>query len=250
MKIGRGKIWKIVKLLKSINIFNKYELGLLCLVSLLMIASGAGMPGFWSNFLALTSLITGCVFIVLVAKGSLWNYPFGLYNAASYAYIVYIFHEFGNVILFLFFFVPMLSIGWIGWYRNRKDTNKRGGEFEIKTKRLTCISWAFALGGIIILTCVFKIFLKGFFGFDEHHVWLDSFSIAVPIITQILMNLRYQEQWYFWCLFSLANIVLWGVVYSENTNSLALLISWIFFLGCSVYGHILWKKESVRLLQN
>ena len=46
--------------------------------------------------------IAGVLCVVLVAKGSIWNYLFGLVNVSMYAYISYDAHFMGMPLLMLF----------------------------------------------------------------------------------------------------------------------------------------------------
>lgn len=239
-----------VKIVKNLfDFFNTYEKIWLMAVIVVTIYIGGGMHTAFLNVLALSSFITGCIFVLLVAKGSLWNYPFGLYNALTYAYVMATWHEFGNMLLYLCFFTPMLIIGWYTWYRNRKKAHLEKATFQVEAKRLSLLTWMLVGGGIVLLTVIIRFFLHTAFGLDERYVWLDSFSVATPIMAQILMNLRYAEQWYLWVLVNIANIMLWGVTYVESGGSLADLISWVFFLINSVYGIILWQQHSRRGVQ-
>lgn len=223
--------------------FNAYELIWLIAVIVVTIYIGGGMKTPLENIFALSSFITGCVFVLLVAKGSLWNYPFGLYNALTYAYVMHAWHEYGNMLLYLCFFTPMLAIGWFAWHRNRKRAHLEKEVFEVEAKKLSIRSWTLAILGIIVLTVLLRFFLHSVFGLSEKYVWLDSFSVATPVMAQVLMNLRYTEQWYLWVLVNIANILLWGVTYASSHGSLADLISWGFFLINSIYGITLWRKH-------
>lgn len=65
-----------INLKKTWNYFSWYERIWLIAVIALTIYIGGGMHTAWGNVIALSAFITGCVFVLLVAKGSLWNYPF------------------------------------------------------------------------------------------------------------------------------------------------------------------------------
>ena len=51
--------------------------------------------------------ITGVLCVVLVAKGSIWNYIFGLVNVSLYAYISYKAALYGDAALNALYYVPM-----------------------------------------------------------------------------------------------------------------------------------------------
>lgn len=58
------------------------------------------------DFLAFSVFLTGVLCVVLAAKGSIWNYAFGIYNSVGYAWLSYHNGLYGEVLLNLLFFVP------------------------------------------------------------------------------------------------------------------------------------------------
>ncbi len=65
--------------------------------------------------------IAGVICVVLVAKGSIWNYLFGVVNVSLYAYISYKAAIYGDAGLNALYYLPMQFIGWWQW-------RKRGAE--------------------------------------------------------------------------------------------------------------------------
>ena len=59
--------------------------------------------------------IAGVLCVVLVAKGSIWNYLFGLINVSMYAYISYKASLYGDAGLNALYYLPMQFIGWWQW---------------------------------------------------------------------------------------------------------------------------------------
>jgi len=76
----------------------------------------------------------------------------------------------------------------------------------------------------------------------------DSSTETLQIFGQILMTLAFAEQWLFWILTNIITIVMWGtVIYADPTSiswASPILIMWVAFLINSIYGYILWKKNS------
>ena len=56
--------------------------------------------------------ITGVLCVVLVAKGNIWNYVFGLVNVSLYAYISFKATAYGDAALNALYYVPMQFIGY------------------------------------------------------------------------------------------------------------------------------------------
>ena len=56
--------------------------------------------------------VAGVLCVVLVAKGSIWNYLFGIVNVSLYALISYKADLYGDAALNALYYVPMQFIGW------------------------------------------------------------------------------------------------------------------------------------------
>ena len=83
--------------------------------------------------------ITGVLCVVLVAKGSIWNYLFGLVNVSLYAYISYKASLYGDAVLNAFYYVPMQFIGWWQWRKRGaavSDSEAGGGGVQVKATKV------------------------------------------------------------------------------------------------------------------
>ena len=84
--------------------------------------------------------ITGVLCVVLVAKGSILNYVFGLVNVSLYAYISYKASLYGDAALNALYYVPMQFIGWWQWRRRGAAVSEaEAGDngVQVKARRFT-----------------------------------------------------------------------------------------------------------------
>src|SRR5665647_219124 len=65
--------------------------------------------------------ITGVICVVLVAKGNIFNYIFGIINVALYAWISFKAHLYGDAVLNALYYFPMQFIGWYIWIKKRES---------------------------------------------------------------------------------------------------------------------------------
>ena len=56
--------------------------------------------------------VAGVLCVVLVAKGNIWNYLFGLINVSMYAYVSFKATAFGDAALNALYYLPMQFIGY------------------------------------------------------------------------------------------------------------------------------------------
>ena len=83
--------------------------------------------------------IAGVLCVVLVAKGSIWNYVFGLVNVSMYAYISYKASLYGDAVLNAFYYLPMqLSDGGNGAKGERRYQNHIQMETEFWLRPVAC----------------------------------------------------------------------------------------------------------------
>ena len=71
--------------------------------------------------LAIIATCTGVINVVLVAKGSILNYLFGIVNVFLCSIIYFKSETFGLAALNALYFLPMQFIGWYNW-RNEDGT--------------------------------------------------------------------------------------------------------------------------------
>lgn len=192
-----------------------------------------------ASWMALISSITGIWCVILVAKGHISNYIFGLVNVIAYAYSAYLWKIYGDFMLNAFYFLPMQFYGWYIWtkpnYRKRND-NITMKSLSVKSK----VIW----GAItVVATIGYGFVLKSLGGLTP---FFDSMSTVFSIIACILMTYAFLEQWVLWIIVDIVTVIMWvNVVFNEGgTFAAGILVMWCAFLGNAVYGYFNWKKGS------
>ena len=119
--------------------------------------------------------IAGVLCVVLVAKGSIWNYLFGLVNVSMYAYISYKASIYGDAALNALYYVPMQFIGWWQWRKRGaavSEAEADGRGVQVKARRFnwtqravlaaSCAAAVIAGGFILRHFGIFRLFLFRF----------------------------------------------------------------------------------------
>jgi nicotinamide mononucleotide transporter len=193
----------------------------------------------WSDSLiGLISSISGMLCVVLVAKGKIANYYFGIVQTLTYAYIAYGYGLYGEVMLNALFYFPIQFIGIYLWKKNKTDQVVKGE--DVKVKSLTSLGWLYTVLSILILTIAYGLFLKYLGG---KFVWNDAATNVLSIAAQILMLKRFTEQWLLWIAVNVLSITLWlSALISQGGNDFSMLVMWSAFLVNSIYGYVNWRK--------
>ncbi len=215
-----------MKIFKDWNLFEKSWLIIFTLVNVaVLIYSKEGILGF-------TASITGMLSVILVAKGKISNYYFGIINVVIYGFISYNSKYYGEAMLNILYFLPMQIIGFIMWRRNNVNTDESK---EVRAERMRAkeiILWS-VLSGIAVI--VYGIILKKL---NNTLPMADSFTTVLSVTAMILMVKRYLEQWIVWIMIDIVAIYMWLFVKSDYNIT----IMWTAYLVNAVYGLYNWVQ--------
>lgn len=215
-----------MKIFKDWNLFEKSWLIIFTLINVaVLIYSKEGILGF-------TASVTGMLSVILVAKGKISNYYFGIINVVIYGFISYNSKYYGEAMLNILYFLPMQIIGFMMWRRNNVNIDESK---EVKAERMTVkeiILWS-VLSGIAVI--VYGIILKKL---NNTLPMADSFTTVLSVTAMILMVKRYIEQWIVWIMIDIVAIYMWLFIKSDYNIT----IMWTAYLVNAVYGLYNWAK--------
>ena len=189
--------------------------------------------------------ITGVLCVVLVAKGSIWNYLFGLVNVSLYAYISYKASLYGDAALNALYYLPMQFIGWWQWRRRGaavSESEAGGNGVQVKARRFNWTQRA-----ILAVGCAAAVIAGGFIlkHFGDPQPFKDSTTTVLSIIAQALMALAFMEQWALWIITNIVSVVMWCVCIARGeAHAGVMVIMWVFYLLNSINGMRVWLKLS------
>ena len=189
--------------------------------------------------------IAGVLCVVLVAKGSIWNYLFGIVNVSMYAYISYKAALYGDAALNAFYYVPMQFIGWWQWRKRgaaMSDAEADGAGVQVKARRFTWRQRA-----VLAVGCAAAVIAGGFIlrYFGDPQPFKDSTTTVLSIVAQALMALAFMEQWALWIITNVVSVVMWSICVARGeAHAAVMVIMWVFYLMNSLNGFRVWLKLS------
>lgn len=199
------------------------------------------------DLLGSVAAITGVLCVVLVAKGSIWNYLFGLMNVSLYAYISYKASLYGDAALNALYYVPMQFIGWWQWRKRGaavSEAESKGNGVQVKARRFTWGQRAVLAAGCLAAVLAVGFVLKHL---GDPQPFKDSTTTVLSIVAQALMALAFMEQWALWIITNIVSVVMWCVCVSRGeAHAGVMVIMWVFYLLNSVNGLRVWLKLSSR----
>ena len=189
--------------------------------------------------------IAGVLCVVLVAKGNIWNYLFGIINVSMYAYISYKAALYGDAALNALYYVPMQFIGWWQWRRRGAAVSQAkadGAGVQVKARRFTWHQRA-----ILALGCAAGVIAVGYVlkHFGDPQPFKDSATTVLSIVAQALMALAFMEQWVLWIITNVISVAMWSIcVVRGEAHAAVMVIMWVFYLLNSLNGFRVWLKLS------
>lgn len=189
--------------------------------------------------------VAGVLCVVLVAKGSIWNYLFGIVNVSLYALISYKADLYGDAALNALYYVPMQFIGWWQWRKRGAAVSQAeagDGTVQVRARRFTWIQRAFLALGCLFAVVIFGLLLEHL---GDPQPFKDSTTTVLSIVAQALMALAFMEQWALWIITNIVSVIMWTVcLVRGEAHAGVMVIMWVFYLLNSLNGFRVWYRLS------
>lgn len=207
------------------------------------------------------SAISGVLCVVMVAKGLLSNWIWGLLSAGSYGFIAWTSGYYGDWILNWGYFLPAQLFIYYSW-RHQLNSDSQ----TVRMRRLGW-HWLWLLAVISISILLLAQWLAGVDGFITdafkrnsavyHSLQqltglslsgpiLDASTVVLQISAQLLMIRMFAAQWPLWIATNVLTIFAWSLVLLTEPGSapyaVPTLLMWIAFLVNSIYGALTWYR--------
>lgn len=175
--------------------------------------------------------ISGILCVVLCAKGKKSQYIWGLVNVIGYVIIAWINKYYGEVMLNALYYLPSQFIGYYLWNKHTNEDTKdvEGNKLNLNKSILLVL-----VCGVGILLYKFVLDTLGGQG-----TLLDSASTTISVFANLLMMLRYREQWLLWIIIDVITVIMWVLA-----GDFIMVTMWSVYLVNAFYGYYNWTKMS------
>jgi nicotinamide mononucleotide transporter len=173
--------------------------------------------------------------IILVARRSVWNFPFAIAGVALYVMIFWQARLYSMAGLQVFF-VIINAYGWWAWWRGKENDGDVIVRFLSPAARVVWIIASFS--AVIGWGWTMQQFSGGAFPYS------DAAGAMLSVVAQILMVWRYVENWAWWVIVNIISVVLF-VESGLYVSSALYMLNW----GLAVYGLVVWSAEAKRRLE-
>lgn len=187
------------------------------------------------SVIAVISAICGILYTFLAGKGLPICYLFGSTGSSFYGLLSFQNALWGNLILYIGYYLPMQILGYFKWSKNLQDNKKEIIKIKLPQKEL------FSLILILSILSVAIYFLLKHL--NDSKPILDSITTVFSIGGMYLTVRRAIEQWIFWMIVNTLSFIMWITVALNGIKVYSTIIMWGVYLILAIYFYITWSKE-------
>lgn len=193
---------------------------------------------------------TGALCVVLCAMGLFSTYFWGVINTVLYGIFSIAYGYAGDTQLYLIFFLPTNLIGIYTWYKRVDKEDVALSKSLSWTMRAILLVLSVALGTAFYYEIpAFARAITGSYFFEGHMAprICDATTNALSIFAQVLMMLRFWEQWVLWIIVDVIQVLMYSGVVGPELN-VNIFLMWLLFLVNALFGCWRWWKRA-RMLE-
>ena len=220
MRIVKPENWKL------------YEIYTLFFVYLLLILSYFVLH---DSLVSCFSAFFGITYTFLAGKGLPVCYLFGVSGSGLYGWLAYSNSLWGNLLLYVCYYIPMEIAGYFKWNKNLKKNKQEIVKTKLSGKE------AAILFPVVITACVIFIFVLKTFG-DSSPV-ADGITTVLSVFGMYLTVKRCAEQWLIWIIVNGLSAIMWIILAINGTRAYSTVLMWVVYFILAIYFYNEWRKE-------
>lgn len=202
----------------------------------------------FEGWLSAVTAVAGMICVILVGKGRISNYFFGVIQNVPYLILAFQAYFIGEITIAAFYVITQFW-GLYIWRQNMRVEKSRAQRVatstledeprDVITRRLSLPQIGLALLILGLLTWGYGYLLTQW---GSNQPYVDGFTTIIAVMAQILMVFRFREQWVGWLVLNAVQIYLWSTV--DGGGNLAIMAMYAGFIANSLYGWYNWSKLS------
>lgn len=188
------------------------------------------------NLIAVISAFCGILYTIIAGKGKISCYFFGLSGSWCYVWLSLTNALWGNMLLYLCYYIPMQILGIFKWKKHLKTDTKEIIKISLSKKDRIKLIILGILGSIITSLILF-------FCQDKSPI-ADGITTFLSILGMYLTVRRAIEQWFIWMIVNGISVVMWLNLVLHGAKTYSTVIMWGVYFILAVYFYFEWKKDS------
>lgn len=187
------------------------------------------------SLVAVISALCGITYTFFAGKGLPKCYLFGVTGSGFYSFLSFQNALWGNLLLYLCYYVPMQILGYFRWNKNLQENKKEIIKIKLPKKEFFLL--------ILILLCISTGVYYILLSLNDTNPLLDSITTVFSIGGMYLTVRRAIEQWIFWMVVNTLSLAMWINVALNGARVYSTIVMWAVYLFLAIYFYKEWKKE-------
>lgn len=224
------KITEFIK--KELQGWQPFEIGGLTVVLVIILMNAFILK---DSSAAIINAICGILYTIIAGKGKISCYFFGLMGSGCYIYLTFKNALWGNMFLYLLYYIPMQILGIFRWKKHLKQESCEIIKIKLNSKqRITLAVFGF-------IGCLISIVLLNYFN-DKSPI-IDGITTFLSILGMYLTVKRAIEQWVIWGVVNGLSFIMWLNLVIHGTKAYSTVLMWGAYFVLAIYFYMQWQKE-------
>lgn len=224
------KITEFVK--KELQGWKNYEIIGLFLIIVFILTSAFLLE---DSKIAVCSAICGILYTIIAGKGKISCYFFGLLGSGCYIWLSFNNALWGNMLLYLCYYIPMQILGIFRWRKHLKAETNDIVKIRLKDSDRLKILFLGIFGSVI--TAFILAYLN-----DKSPI-IDGITTFMSILGMYFTVKRAIEQWMVWMIVNGLSFLMWLNLFVHGAKTFSTVIMWGVYFILAIYFYVIWKKE-------
>lgn len=211
---------------------KSFETAGLCIIYAVL---GVNLVLFKDSPVAVISAFFGITYTFLAGKGNPICYLFGVIGSSFYGYLAFHNALWGNLILYMGYYVPMQIVGFFKWNSHLKEGKNDIVKISLSKKErylLSAITGTFSILAVTLL----------YFVQDKNPI-IDGITTVLSIAGMYLTVRRAIEQWLVWIVVNGLSVIMWGLILLNGEKVYSTVLMWSVYFILAIYFYYCWKKD-------
>lgn len=190
---------------------------------------------FKDSLVAAFSAFFGITYTFLAGKGTPKCYLFGVSGSGLYCWLSFANHFWGNLFLYLCYYIPMQIAGYFKWNKHLKENKQEIVKTKMSVKEslyLYSVTTALSIVLIIVLHVL-----------NDKNPVIDGITTIFSIAGMYLTVKRCIEQWIVWMIVNSLSALMWGELALNGEKVYSTVLMWCVYFIMAIYFYFEWKKE-------
>ena len=217
---------------KELSGWKKLEI-----VSLFIVLSVIFINAFFvkDNPIAVISAFCGILYTVIAGKGKISCYLFGLSGSWCYVLLALRNSLWGNMLLYLCYYIPMQILGIFKWKKHLKSDTKEIVKTRLSQKTRVKLIILGILGSILTSLILYYC--------NDKSPIADGITTFLSILGMYLTVRRAIEQWLVWMIVNGISTLMWLNLVAHGAKTYSTVIMWAVYFVLAIYFYYEWRKE-------